>query len=197
MSIKLDHVKQLAIKVKNGDRDAEKELLGLFNPLIYKISKQIYTRYGQIFPLNEIATQSKCALIYLTVSIYQPNGKAHYPYFIKKALHAHLVQLYRPIYTLVIKSVPLDQIKYIKHEDEPCIDERMEICKQLFDYIEANFNKREKALVYGCMCGTIPHNIVAEYYHISAVRIGRIYKKTIGKLKSYLSKSGVNTIGDI
>ena len=201
-------IEDLARRTKDGDREATSKLLKLFNPLIYKISEQIYVRYGRIFPLDEIARQSKCALVYLTITEYQLGGKAHYPYFIKKKLHAHLVQLYRPIYILSVKSVPLDQISLIiqppnfDEEYEEGIREAYdkhihEIYEKTMQYINENFNEREQDLIYSCLCDKIPRNQLAKKYHVSFIRMKVIYNKVIKKLKKYLSKLGITSIDEI
>ena len=198
MITKSEIIENLIKEIKNGDRKATEELLRLFNPLICKTSEQIYVRYGKIFPLDEVIRQGRCALVYLTVIEYQIGGKAHYPYFIKKKLHAYLVQLYRPIFTASLKSVPIDEMSLPSEpSDQPCIDERHEIYEKLIGYIETNFDTREKGLVYEYICGHIPISFLAGYYHISRTRMIVIHKRMIKKLRGYLAKLGICTKLDI
>lgn len=196
---KQKYIEQLAIKTKNGDRDATEELISLFTPLIYKISEQIHYRYGCIFPLDEIVRQGKCCLVHLTVSYYQPSGKAHYPYFIKKQLHAELVKLYRPIYTASLKSIPLDIIKMMPSNTMPIYNnERERICEGLIDYASQILNTREYDVFCNHICSNTPRNDLARKYHISFMRMKQTHQKIIKKLKKYLSLTwGVRSARDI
>jgi hypothetical protein len=194
---KQEYIEKLAILTKNGDRNATDTLLTLFNPLIYKTSKQIYLRYSELFPLDEIIRQSRCILVYLTVSHYQPGGKAHYPHFIKKKLHAELVQLYRPIYTATQHSVPLEYIQDINTTNQVLENERIAICEQILKYANNTLNERDKDIFYGHIYGSIPRNTLAKKYHVSFTRMKVLHKKIIKKLKQYLAKLEIGSIDDI
>lgn len=190
---------ELAIRAKNGEQEATNRLLELFNPLICKISEQIYVRYGKLFPLEEIIRQSRCILVYLTVVHYDPNGKAHYPYFIKKILHAHLVQLYRPMYVSTIKIISLEKITASSNitRDEVYADERHIIYEKLIKYIDSKFNERERDLIYNYFCGNVTRIALVHKYGISRQRMNVIHHKIIDKLKQYLHILGVDKFEDI
>jgi hypothetical protein len=198
MASKLDRIEQLAKAAKNGNKNATSELVVLFTPLIYKISKQIYLRYGRMFPMIEIIRQAKCFLVYLTISIYKPDGKAHYPHFIKKSLHAQLVQLYRPMFTNTIKDIPIGNVEYKIHitSDQVCEGERIEICDKVVEYIETNLNEREKD-IWNNIISNIPRNDIARRYGVSFTRMKVIHHKIIKKLKKYLHEMGIDGTNDI
>ena len=199
ISQKLAHIEELAIKAKNGDKQATEELVQAFTPLIYKISEQIHFRYGGIFPLDEIIRQGRCCLVHLTVSYYQPSGKAHYPYFIKKQLHAELVKLYRPIYTTSLRSVSVDTIKNIPGYTMPIYEhERENICKELIKYASKELNAREYDIFCNHICNNKSRNDLAQKYHVSFTRMKVIHQNIIKKLKKYLSLTwGVRSTRDI
>lgn len=171
----------------------------MFNPLICKISEQIYVRYGKLFPLEEIIRQSRCALVYLTVICYTPGGKAHYPYFIKKKLHAHLVQLYRPIYVSTIKITSLEKVTASSNitREEVYADERHIIYEKLIKHIDSEFNERERDLIYNYFCGNITCIALVHKYGISRQRMNQIHHKIIDKLRQYLHVLGIDKLEDI
>lgn len=195
--IKLQLIETLVLRAKKNDREAIKQLLKLFNPLICKLSQQIYIRYGKIFPIENIIRQSRCALVFLTVIHYIPKGKARYPYFIKKALHAHLVQLYRPIYTYAIKSIPLEKVNLPVPTQSAENGERHEIYDQLIIYINKNFNDREKDLIFSCFCGDTSRNKLAIKYRISYIRMKVIHQRVTKKLRKFLASLGINSMEEI
>ena len=196
---KLEFIEQLAIKAKSGDRCAIDLLLQEFAPLIYKTSKRIQVRYGLIFPIDDIIRQGRHAFIQLTIMTYQPGGKAHYPYFIQKHLHASLVQFYRPLFTFISKSIPLAESEPAPDNTlEPIFkEERDKICQELFQYVEKECNDREKDLIYNCICGHTSRRQIALKYHVSCQRMKNIQCRIISKLRKYLLKFKIMSIDEI
>lgn len=197
-STKLEKIEQLAIRSKNGDQQAIKELLELFNPLIYKTSGTIHSRYGDMFPTEEVAKQAKSVFILLLLSHYTPGGKAQFPYFIKQSLHAELVKIYRPIFTFSCKTVEIE-------DESACSDpfitlyqnERIDIYKKLRDYIDKQCNEREKDMIDVCMDGTLPRNVTATKYGVSANRIRMVYIRLMKKLRKHAYTLGIRRKEDI
>ena len=193
-----EEIHQLVLEARAGDQKAIKRLQEAFNPLILKTSRIIYERYKHIASISEIVEQARQCFLCLTLMEYNPDGPAFYPAFIKKQLHARLVQTFRPMFInqiktrqIFISTVPQNiSDNAIKHEKE-------EICEKLMMYINDKCNDREKDIIIEFICNNVPRVRLAEKYHISKQRMKYIHRRIIGKLKKYLSKLGIKRLQDI
>ena len=198
MANRNEYMEGLIKKINKGDAEATKELIKLFEPLIYKISQRIYYRYGKCASINAIIAQARNSFLHITLIDYIPNGKAKYPYFIKKKLHAKLVQVFRPIF------------QYYKNKSEPDWDhivspkpnmiikhERTKAYELLLHYVDTEFTEREKDIVYQCICNGTPRQQMAKKYNISVIRMQTIYRDIIRKLQICLKRMGIRKLNDI
>lgn len=180
-------IEKLAERVKQGDIKANKQLLDEFAWLIRKISGQIRIRYGAIFPLAEIERQGRVNLIYLTITKYEPGGKAHYPHFIKTALHASLVLLYRPLYKSAIKFESLDQA--INKVNDPFEDIYKHECEEAYhkvmEYAKTKCTKREREIIEYILTGYSRYKF-AKDHHISAICAKAMYNRLMKKLRGVI-----------
>ena len=199
-SEQIQRINKLVIDAKTGNTQATHELRIMFRPLIQKISKQIHNLYGGYYTYPDIIEQANHIFICITVLEYDTNGPAHYPYFVKKYLHARLVQFFRPDYCRLIRNVPLDHTNEIANKEKEASiteEERKEIVNVLHEYIKAKCNKREKDIVYKCILSNVARNDIAYKYHISNMRMQQIHNRLMEKMRILLLKMGVHSINEI
>jgi len=184
------------VKLRDGDTKSAEELVVLFNPLILKLSCIIRNRYGS-FQLEEIKEQARVFFLSTTILEYEVNGKAKYPYFIKRKLHAKLVQYYRPLSKERLVVLYEDTPDTRNIEDDICKEELHKLHCKLLQYIRLAFTSREKEIINKCMCKNIPRSKIAHKYHTSKQRVINIQKHIITRLRMFLYTIGIKKYEDI
>lgn len=186
----------LVVKAREGDSKALNELLSLFMPLIYKTSSRIYKLCGRSHSIEEIVNNGKQVFRILTLVNYSPQGKAHFPHFIKIYLHARLVQMYRPS-ALERKTVRLPMFDNcapiaICPYQELYAKDKERILRKIKIYIGRNFNARERDILR--FRGSL--SMLSYKYEVSITRITHIKKRCMRKLKRFVDSMGIKK-GDI
>jgi len=190
----------LVIQARKGDDKALEELLDLFMPLIYKTSGRIYKLCGKSRSIQEIVNNGKQIFRVLTLVNYTPNGKAHFPHFIKIYLHANLVQMYRPSalerktssISLFDNTISTTASPYQEIYDH----DRARIIQKVQTFIAKRCTKQEKIIIYGHIGKNIPRHILAKRYHVSKMRMKHVHIKCLHKLRKYLNDIGIKK-GDL
>lgn len=185
--------------IKEGDATSSKEMLRMFTPLIRKTCAIIFARYNGLVSMEELLNNGNQLLIYLAGVEYKPDGKAHFPYFIKTHLHARLVQMFRPMVAYRKRAVPLED--YI--QDERSMANIMhradiqELMPRINDFMWKKFNEKELDIVISHMINGISRDQLALKYGVSNMRMKTIHKRCITKLRKFLATFGIKTREDI
>lgn len=192
------YISNLVQEAREGNSQSLKELIGLFNPLIYKTAIRLHAYFQYRIPINEIIDNGRLIMTCLTLMEYKPGGKAHYPHFLKTHLHARLIQLFRPLYLHRHRTVPIrdaqpqpkDPYEFIyKHERDYILNK---ICM----YVKNRFDNREQDIVFKHIIEGVPRNELARKYGVSNIRMQYIHRRCIKKLGRFLKKMKVKK-GDI
>lgn len=185
------------IMARNGSSEALNSIKSAFGGLVYYTAKRVHSSFGHKIQFDELHENAKQIFDTMLLMEYDLNGKAEFPYYIKRMLYAKLIQEYRPIYRAAKNTVCIENhLHELNIQPDILNDERARIYYKLLKFAEENFDIRECALIDSCILGDMPHSDVAKKYHISQARVHQIYEKMIEKLRNYLANIGIRK-GDI
>ena len=203
--IKNEHTNSLIDSIRAGDHKAATELVELFAPLIGRVVSTIYYRYNKLIPVDELITNARQLLVYLAGVEYKKNTEkgfiAHFPAFARAQLHARMVQMFRPSANYRRRALRL--VDFTPQEnpetayDKMVHEERVELVRQINDFMWRTFNERELDVIINHVIGGVPRPRLAERYNVSIMRMKVIHKAAMRKLKDFLTSIGINSLDDI